>query len=689
MDPTAAVGSEKMESVYGMVYNRPNGGVPQESKLATYMGTASSSQVLNKGMASLSLDSLSIKEVLSKEFVPNSASAGNFTYSSIAGNTESPAASTFNPEYSGEPSPAMLGSSSQRLQRHRETPPLDAMGDAQVMSVTSTYQKHLGVFNNFNLEKPIFEENVGGTTYFYPTSATGSSTPTRLGSDSSPVVMPNFHVYPGTPSHLTKATSTSSPNRVSQPTQQPSLTSTSHTTHLTNSLGSYYLLDEFRLELLHRNALVLAQPNAEGYPDLPVEIDNYHELCPLEPISQTNQKTSQVISYQTSTFKATHTKSGARFCLRRVHGFRLANLKCMSNMDSWKRIQHSNIVQIKEVFTTKAFNDNSIVFVYDYHPGAETLMSKHFSASDQANGFSDPFNGDPGIARPYSHTKNALLRQHASLLPEPLIWSYVIQLTSALRTIHNAGLAYRCLHPSKVILTDGNVPRLRLSFCGIPDVVMFDAAANMSMASVHQQEDLLALGRLVLALACKSMLAPKRENIQTSLELVARSYSSDLRNLIVYLLSNATRRSVSDLMPMIGARFYTQLDSTQQRCDLLENEVSKEIENGRLVRLLTKLGTINERPELNLDPSWSENGDRYMLKLFRDYVFHQVTEDGKPWVDMAHIVSCLNKLDAGTDEQVCLMSRDEQSVLVVTYAELKHCLEQSFDEIVQAASAFS
>ncbi|XP_059488962.1 PAN2-PAN3 deadenylation complex subunit PAN3 isoform X3 [Neocloeon triangulifer] len=668
MDPTAA-GSEKMD-VYGLMFNRPNGGVPQESKLATYMGTASTSQVLNKGIASLSLDNLSMKKVLGNEFVPNSASAGNFTYSGITANAESPAAKSYNPEYAGEPSASMLNSTSQRLARHRETPPLDALGDAQNMSMTSTYQ-----------------ENVGGTTYFYPTSGTGSSTPTRA--DSSPMVMPNFHAYPGTPSHLTKAPSASSPNRATQPTQQPSMSSTSHTTHLTNSLGSYYLLEEFRLELLNRNALVLAQPNGPAYPDLPAEIDNYHELCSLEPVAGANQKTSQVISYQTSTLKATHTKSGARFCLRRVHGFRLANLKCMANMDSWKRIQHSNIVQIKEVFTTKAFNDNSIVFVYDYHPGAETLMSKHFSASDQANGFPDPFNGDHNVARPYSHTKNALLRQHASLLPEPLIWSYVIQLTSALRTIHNAGLAYRCLHPSKVILTDGNVPRLRLSFCGIADVVMFDATANVSMATVHQQEDLLALGRLVLALACKSMLAVKRENIQTSLELVSRSYSSDLRNLIVYLLSNSTRRSVSDLMPMIGARFYTQLDATQQRCDLLENEVSKEIENGRLVRLLTKLGIINERPELNMDQTWSENGDRYMLKLFRDYVFHQVSEDGKPWIDMAHIVSCLNKLDAGTDEQICLMSRDEQSVLVVTYAELKHCLEQSFDEIVQAANAFS
>lgn len=27
------------------------------------------------------------------------------------------------------------------------------------------------------------------------------------------------------------------------------------------------------------------------------------------------------------------------------------------------------------------------------------------------------------------------------------------------------------------------------------------------------------------------------------------------------------------------------------------------------------------------------------------------------------------------------MSRDEQSILVVTYAELKHCLEQAFSEL--------
>lgn len=33
------------------------------------------------------------------------------------------------------------------------------------------------------------------------------------------------------------------------------------------------------------------------------------------------------------------------------------------------------------------------------------------------------------------------------------------------------------------------------------------------------------------------------------------------------------------------------------------------------------------------------------------------------------------------------MSRDEQSILVVSYAELKHCLEQSFDEIAASVAS--
>lgn len=46
----------------------------------------------------------------------------------------------------------------------------------------------------------------------------------------------------------------------------------------------------------------------------------------------------------------------------------------------------------------------------------------------------------------------------------------------------------------------------------------------------------------------------------------------------------------------------------------------------------------------NMDAQWSETGDRYLLKLFRDYLFHQVDEDGSPWFNLAHIAHCLNQV---------------------------------------------
>lgn len=492
---------------------------------------------------------------------------------------------------------------------------------------------------------PAYQENVGGTTYFYQ--------------------------YAATPEH-------NGGTDLGEATVAPPATTNDYAIPI-KSETSFFIAEELRNDILNRNVLTLLQPDPVQYPDLPQEVDSYHELFPLEPIS--NQVLHKAhLGYQASMYKATHIKTGIHYCLRRIHGFRLQNTKCLSVVEMWKKLNHSNIVQLKEVFTTKAFGDNSLVFVYSYHPGSETLLNKHFSI-DQP-GYLDPFTSDKNTPMPYSYQKTNLLRhQQNNKLPEPLIWNYIIQLTSALRLIHSNALACRSLDPTKIVLTSKN--RLRLCCLGVMDVVLHDNNSTINhLALVHhyQQEDLTALGKLVLALACKSTVAVQRENISTALDIVSRTYTIDLRNLIMYLLTNQ-RRSVTDLMPMIGARFYTQLDNVHNQIEMLENELTKDVQNGRLFRLMTKLATINERPEFNMETTWSETGDRYMLKLFRDYVFHQVTEEGQPWIDMAHIVQCLNKLDVGVPEKICLMSRDEQSILVVSYAELKHCLEQSFQEL--------
>jgi PAB-dependent poly(A)-specific ribonuclease subunit 3 len=48
-----------------------------------------------------------------------------------------------------------------------------------------------------------------------------------------------------------------------------------------------------------------------------------------------------------------------------------------------------------------------------------------------------------------------------------------------------------------------------------------------------KQEDLLALGKLILALACNSLLALQRDNVSTSMDIINKNYSSDLRNLVM------------------------------------------------------------------------------------------------------------------------------------------------------------
>ncbi|XP_025118664.3 PAN2-PAN3 deadenylation complex subunit PAN3 isoform X5 [Bubalus bubalis] len=486
----------------------------------------------------------------------------------------------------------------------------------------------------------IQKETVGGTTYFYtdttPAPLSGMRSfknyhRTACRAEGQIIeVFPNYHIYPPTAPHVAY--------------MQPKA-----------NAPSFFMADELRQELINRHLITMAQIDQADMP-----------------------------------------------------GFRLVNTKCMVLVDMWKKIQHSNIVTLREVFTTKAFSEPSLVFAYDFHAGGETMMSRHFN---------DP-NADAYFTkRKWGQHDGPLPRQHAGLLPESLIWAYIVQLSSALRTIHTAGLACRVMDPTKILITGKT--RLRVNCVGVFDVLTFDNSQNnnpLALMAQYQQADLISLGKVVLALACNSLAGIQRENLQKAMELVTINYSSDLKNLILYLLTDQNRmRSVNDIMPMIGARFYTQLDAAQMRNDVIEEDLAKEVQNGRLFRLLAKLGTINERPEqgataavvtgrscasgllaavhrdrwFQKDPTWSETGDRYLLKLFRDHLFHQVTEAGAPWIDLSHIISCLNKLDAGVPEKISLISRDEKSVLVVTYSDLKRCFENTFQELIAAANALN
>jgi hypothetical protein len=47
------------------------------------------------------------------------------------------------------------------------------------------------------------------------------------------------------------------------------------------------------------------------------------------------------------------------------------------------------------------------------------------------------------------------------------------------------------------------------------------------------------------------------------------------------------------------------------------------------------------------DPSWADTSERYVLRLFMEYIFKQYTEEGEPSLDWGLTFEALNKLDAG------------------------------------------
>ena len=90
-----------------------------------------------------------------------------------------------------------------------------------------------------------------------------------------------------------------------------------------------------------------------------------------------------------------------------------------------------------------------------------------------------------------------------------------------------------------------------------------------------------------------------------------------LRLLFSYLLSSqltAHMKSVNDIMPMIGARFYTQLDAAQVKCDVLEGELAK-------VR--------------KIDCTWA-------AKILTPGVFHKVLSSHSDWTVMDQYPICFS-----------------------------------------------
>ncbi|KAG6866312.1 hypothetical protein C0991_005779 [Blastosporella zonata] len=279
--------------------------------------------------------------------------------------------------------------------------------------------------------------------------------------------------------------------------------------------------------------------------NLPEELQGYHTLVPLEATTGAVER-RKLGNWYSTVYRAINSIDGMPCALRRIENYRLMHQSAFSAIEIWSNIRHPNIVSVKEAFTTRSFNDNSLVFVHAYHADSQTLFDVHLKPKPPTM-----------QTHSYQHGRAPHLQAHLpTIIPERTIWSYIVQIASAIKKVHDAGQAVRNVDVTKILLTGQN--RIRISCCGIIDVLMHDTLQDIGLL---QQEDLSMFGRLIFTLCCNNTTASSGQNYQKSLEFISRNYTGDVKDAAMYLTSRAgPHKSINLFLDKFHARVNSEME---------------------------------------------------------------------------------------------------------------------------------
>ncbi|DBA77365.1 hypothetical protein WJX79_005205 [Trebouxia sp. C0005] len=419
-----------------------------------------------------------------------------------------------------------------------------------------------------------------------------------------------------------------------------------------------YMRDQLRQELQQRSFLSHAQaerrPEEFGLPDM---VQQYHSLFPLEDL-QAAEQPSAAFGVCTALLRAASPLlQGQAVTLRRMDPRQVAPSQAVlmsgqEAVETWRPLaHHPGLICPRAAFVSDEVGGRpSLFFVHEHMPGAVTLEQAHMQ----------PQSGPAGLQR--------------APAAEQQLWTYLTQLAAALRTVHVAGCAVGAsgLAPSKVLLTSRVTARIKIGSIGVLHTLRALRGRREDIP-LQQQEDIAAIGPLMVHLAGGAAGA-------SALQALAGHLSPHLLHLLASL-QNAHIRDCHTLCAAVHEHALEMMEGQMMQQDTLMAQLSQEMDNGRLLRLLSRLVMVSEGNQTSLEPNWSETGDRYLIKLFRDFVFHQVNEAGRPLLDWGHVIEALNKLDLGVSEKIMLLSRDEMSMLLVSYADIKQCINTTFKEL--------
>lgn len=455
-----------------------------------------------------------------------------------------------------------------------------------------------------------------------------------------------FHQAPQTYSLNHHLYSPAPPPRLSVPLSQ----------HETN-VNDMFIPNDLRERITKKNEATL-QTLAQL--SLPEHVGVYHSLVPIDATLDTQSKVYQLPSH---VYKVMSNITGLAYALRRIDyssKLRILNELPFGTVKKWRGLKSANVVSLADAFTSVAFSTHgepTLCLAYDYYPMANTLQEQHLTRK---------------------------LGSKLEPITEDLLWSYMIQITSALLTIHEAGLhAGSSVDLSKILVTNKN--RVRLGGVCADDILEFEAIdARKDEIGVRetvralQLSDLQRFGKVILELASATVPVSLRGGPLDSM-LSHLSHSSTVGYSEAFLSTLKVLNEVNEEFDL--ASFYTHylalrslklINGLQDLTDYFEGQLTSEVENGRLFRLMAKINFLCDRPDKE------DNGSMFVIKLFREFVFQSHDEFGKPVGDLSKVLVNLNKLDVGTDEKLLLISSEEDSCIIVSYKEVKDILDLTF-----------
>jgi PAB-dependent poly(A)-specific ribonuclease subunit 3 len=303
-------------------------------------------------------------------------------------------------------------------------------------------------------------------------------------------------------------------------------------------------------------------PEHPQFNQLPLTLKNnmYHSVTPLP--SDGGPIDSLV---PTVTYKCFRASDGACLAVRRTMNARVPEELALHALKPWLNLHldpltgapqtHPGIVPVCDAFVSTEFGDvqGAICFVSNFIPGAVSVQTAFLSNA-----------GPP--------------------LSESQIWSFLAQLLGALSKVHSHNLACRgVIHPTKVLVVGD---RLRLNCCGLLDALQMPHTKSLQAL---QYDDVLGCGQLVLCLCLQTTNAAA--DVSRALNFVGDHFSTELKTFLGRMVLRSNQPPTShELVQAMSAQLLNEFTRAQMHADRLEDELSKELHNGRLFRLVCKVG---------------------------------------------------------------------------------------------------